>query len=54
VKRYASLGEQIRSAIGAYAEEIRTGVYPAPEHCYSMREGEQERIATWLRANPSE
>lgn len=52
VKKYANLGEQIRSAIGTYADEIRNGSYPAPEHCYTMREGEQERTAAWLADHP--
>jgi 3-methyl-2-oxobutanoate hydroxymethyltransferase len=51
VKRYATLGEQIRTAIGTYADEIRSGTYPAPEHCYGMREGEQAKLAEWTAAH---
>jgi len=53
VKKYAALGEQIRSAIGTYAEEIRSGTYPAPEHCYGLREGEQARITDWAAVHKS-
>jgi len=53
VKRYAGLGDQIRSAIGTYADEIRNGSYPAPEHCYAMREGEQAKLAEWIAAHPA-
>jgi 3-methyl-2-oxobutanoate hydroxymethyltransferase len=42
VKRYANLAEEIRGALTTYAEEVRTGVYPAPEHTYAMPEEELE------------
>jgi 3-methyl-2-oxobutanoate hydroxymethyltransferase len=42
VKRYANLAEQIRGALTTYAEEVRNGVYPAPEHTYAMSEEELE------------
>jgi 3-methyl-2-oxobutanoate hydroxymethyltransferase len=34
LKRYAELGELAREAISAYAGDVRTGTFPAPEHCY--------------------
>jgi len=34
VKRYADLGEQIRIAARAFAEEVADGTYPGPEHTY--------------------
>jgi 3-methyl-2-oxobutanoate hydroxymethyltransferase len=34
VKRYADLRGHIRDAIATYAEEVRAGDYPAPEHTY--------------------
>ena len=51
VKKYANLGPEIKSAFGTFFEEIRTGVYPGPEHCYGMREGEQVRLAQWIDAH---
>jgi 3-methyl-2-oxobutanoate hydroxymethyltransferase len=42
VKRYANLAEEIRGALTTYAEEVRTGVYPGPEHTYAMPEEELE------------
>jgi 3-methyl-2-oxobutanoate hydroxymethyltransferase len=42
VKRYASLADEIRSALKTYADEVRTGVYPAEEHTYSMPDEELE------------
>jgi 3-methyl-2-oxobutanoate hydroxymethyltransferase len=34
VKKYASLGEQIKAAAENFAEEVRSGVYPDDEHSY--------------------
>jgi 3-methyl-2-oxobutanoate hydroxymethyltransferase len=42
VKRYANLAGEIREALTTYAEEVRAGVYPAPEHTYAMPEDELE------------
>jgi 3-methyl-2-oxobutanoate hydroxymethyltransferase len=42
VKRYAHLAEEIRGALTTYAEEVRNGIYPAPEHTYAMPEDELE------------
>jgi 3-methyl-2-oxobutanoate hydroxymethyltransferase len=35
VKRYRSLGDEIRAAAREYAEEVREGRFPAAEHTYS-------------------
>jgi len=40
VKRYANLAAEIRSALETYASEVRSGVYPAPEHTYGMPDDE--------------
>jgi 3-methyl-2-oxobutanoate hydroxymethyltransferase len=42
VKRYANLAADIRGALEAYASEVRSGMYPAPEHTYAMPEEELE------------
>jgi len=34
VKRYADLGTAAREAVGRYAEEVRSGVFPGPEHVF--------------------
>jgi 3-methyl-2-oxobutanoate hydroxymethyltransferase len=34
VKTYAQLGDGLRQAAGHFAEEVRSGAYPAPEHTY--------------------
>jgi 3-methyl-2-oxobutanoate hydroxymethyltransferase len=35
VKRYADLRGVLTAAVHDFADEVRTGVYPAPEHSYS-------------------
>ena len=34
VKRYANLGDEIRSAARAFAADVKAGTYPGPEHSY--------------------
>jgi 3-methyl-2-oxobutanoate hydroxymethyltransferase len=36
VKRYAELGEGIAQAAKAYADDVRAGRFPAPEHCFGV------------------
>jgi len=39
VKRYAALGPSIGEAVKAYADEVRSRQFPAPEHTYPMKGG---------------
>jgi len=48
VKRYAELGQATIDGIRAYADEVRSGAYPAPEHGYAMATGEAERLRAEL------
>jgi 3-methyl-2-oxobutanoate hydroxymethyltransferase len=34
LKRYGALGEAVRAAIRSYADEVREGTYPGPEHSF--------------------
>lgn len=43
VKRYAALGDVITEALGRYADEVRSGAFPEPQHTYAM--SEEERAA---------
>ncbi len=38
VKEFGSIGAAIERAIAGYAEEVRAGTFPTPEHAYSMRD----------------
>jgi 3-methyl-2-oxobutanoate hydroxymethyltransferase len=40
VKRYADLHEEMIDAVGRYADEVRGGAFPGPEHIYAI-EGEE-------------
>jgi 3-methyl-2-oxobutanoate hydroxymethyltransferase len=51
VKKYAALGDEIKSSLAKYFDEVRTGVYPAAEHCYGMRAGEADRLQEWVQNN---
>ena len=42
VKRYAELGDAIVEALGRYAEEVRSGVFPQEQHTYAMPAEERE------------
>jgi len=44
VKRYADLRADAVAGVAAYAEEVRSGVYPAPEHEYSMPAAEAAEL----------
>src|SRR5438876_1139089 len=35
VKRYATLSDEVRSAVRQYAAEVRDGSFPAAEHSFS-------------------
>jgi 3-methyl-2-oxobutanoate hydroxymethyltransferase len=37
VKRYANLGETVGEAAATYAAEVRSRVFPGPEHCFGMK-----------------
>jgi 3-methyl-2-oxobutanoate hydroxymethyltransferase len=40
VRRYADLHAEAVSAVGAWADDVRHGSYPGPEHVYSIEPGE--------------
>ena len=35
VKQYADLRGVLQGAVAAFADDVRTGTYPGPEHSYS-------------------
>jgi 3-methyl-2-oxobutanoate hydroxymethyltransferase len=48
VKRYASVREEMVKGVSAFAEEVRSRRYPAPEHGYTMAPDEIERLRSML------
>ena len=49
VKRYADLRQPMVDAVAAYAEDVRTRRFPAPEHSYGVAPEEMERLKGMLR-----
>jgi 3-methyl-2-oxobutanoate hydroxymethyltransferase len=49
VKRYANLQEEMNAGVAAYAEDVRLGRYPGPEHGYSIDDDELEAFRAALR-----
>jgi 3-methyl-2-oxobutanoate hydroxymethyltransferase len=37
VRRYGNLGSMIEAAIEGYAADVRSRVFPGPEHVYGMK-----------------
>jgi 3-methyl-2-oxobutanoate hydroxymethyltransferase len=50
VKRYANLSAEIKGALSAYAEEVRSGAFPDEEHSYSMDEEELAEFEAALQS----
>ena len=48
VKRYADIRGEMIKGVAAFAEEVRTRRYPAPEHGYTMAPDEIERLHVLL------
>ncbi len=44
VKRYAQLGSLIRDAVTQYKEDVENGVFPGPEHAFSMADQEVAKL----------
>ena len=44
VKQYVNLAPQIREALIQYRQEVEAGTFPGPEHSFSMKEEEAEKI----------
>lgn len=50
VKRYANLRADAVAGVAAYADEVRSGAYPAAEHSYSMPAGEAAELREMFAA----
>ena len=48
VKRYAELRRSMVEGLSAYANEVRTGKFPGPEHIYSIEPGELTELRHFL------
>ncbi len=52
VKRYADIRSVIKNAVSQYIEEVRSGVFPAPEHCFEMSEEDSGRLYGRVKSPP--
>jgi len=43
VKKYADVAGVVTAAMKAYVQDVKTGAFPADEHCYHMLEGEKQK-----------
>jgi 3-methyl-2-oxobutanoate hydroxymethyltransferase len=53
VRRFANVDAVITTAFREYADEVRSGRFPAPEHCYPIDAREARDIAAARSAVPS-
>lgn len=44
VKKYCNVAAMITDAMNAYCQDVRSGDFPAEEHCYHMMDGEKEKF----------
>ena len=44
VKKYGSLGTDLRKVFEDYVQDVRGGTFPGPEHTYKMIDGELEKL----------
>jgi 3-methyl-2-oxobutanoate hydroxymethyltransferase len=49
VQRYASLQDEMTAGVAAYAADVRSHAYPAPEHTYSIDETSLAQFRLELR-----
>jgi 3-methyl-2-oxobutanoate hydroxymethyltransferase len=52
VKRYADLSAVIIDALGRFAEDVRSGAFPEPQHVYAMPEDELAAFEAALTQKP--
>ncbi len=52
VKEYAAVGEEMVRGVRAYAEEVRSRVFPGPEHSYGIAPEELDRLRALVSGKP--
>lgn len=48
-KKYTDLRTLVIDAVKQYADEVRNGAFPAPEHYFGMKPGEYEKLVKHLK-----
>jgi 3-methyl-2-oxobutanoate hydroxymethyltransferase len=49
VKKYCNVAAMITDAMKAYCQDVRSGDFPAEEHCYHMMDGEKEKFSKKMK-----
>jgi len=49
VKKYANVAEVVTKALAEYVKEVKSGGFPADEHCYHMLKGEDEKFKDLIK-----
>ena len=49
VKKYANIHQVAVDAVSQFVQECHDGTYPGPEHCYKMKDGEEEKLLALLK-----
>ncbi len=49
-RRYGRLGADLQGAVGAYADEVRAGAFPGPEHAFEMAPEERGAFERFLQS----
>ena len=49
VKKYADVHQIAVDAVSQFVQECHDGTYPGPEHCYTMKAGEEEKLKELLK-----
>lgn len=49
VKKYANVAEVVTNALAEYVKEVKSGNFPADEHCYHMLKGEDEKFKDLIK-----
>ena len=47
-KRYADIGEMLVKGFSQYVHEVRTGVFPQKEHCFSISDKEFDELSKFF------
>jgi 3-methyl-2-oxobutanoate hydroxymethyltransferase len=53
VKQYARLSGLIKDALKQYREEVEAGLFPGPEHAFTMKEEEMAKVSAPERRGPA-
>ena len=49
VKKYANVAEVVTNALAEYVKEVKSGGFPADEHCYHMLKGEDDKFKDLIK-----